>query len=103
LGITFKENCPDIRNSRVIDIVRELEHFNIRVDVYDPHAEKHEVTEEYGLELIDVINDRYDGVILAVSHKEFLQLELDSLKTSSSSVIFDTKAFLDRSLIDSRL
>ena len=103
LGITFKEDCPDIRNSKVIDIIKELEQFNIKVDVYDPHADKHEVAEEYGLNLIDSIQNKYDGIILAVSHKEFLKLELDSLKTSISSVIFDTKAFLDRSLVDSRL
>jgi UDP-N-acetyl-D-galactosamine dehydrogenase len=103
LGITFKEDCPDIRNSKVIDIIKELEQFNIKVDVYDPHADKHEVAEEYGLNLIDSIQNKYDGIILAVAHKEFLKLELDSLKSSSSSVIFDTKAFLDRSLIDSRL
>jgi UDP-N-acetyl-D-galactosamine dehydrogenase len=103
LGITFKEDCPDIRNSKVIDIVRELEQFNVNVDVFDPHANKHEVAEDYGLNLIDSIQNKYEGIILAVSHKEFLKLELDSLKSSSSSVIFDTKAFLDRSIIDSRL
>ena len=103
LGITFKEDCPDIRNSKVIDIVRELQQFNINVDVFDPHADTHEVAEEYGLKLIDAINNTYDGIILAVSHKEFLHLELASLKSSSATVIFDTKAFLDRSLIDSRL
>jgi UDP-N-acetyl-D-galactosamine dehydrogenase len=103
LGITFKEDCPDIRNSKVIDIVRELQQFNINVDVFDPNADKHEVAEEYGLNLIDAINDTYDGIILAVSHKEFLQIDLASLRSSSAAVIFDTKAFLDRSLIDSRL
>lgn len=103
LGITFKEDCPDIRNSKVIDIVRELKQFKINVDVFDPYADKHEVAEEYGLKLIDAIKDTYDGIILAVSHKEFLQLELASLRSSSASVIFDTKAFLDRSFIDSRL
>ena len=103
LGITFKEDCPDIRNSKVIAIVRELHQFNINVDVFDPHADKHEVAEEYGLKLIDTIKDTYDGIILAVSHKEFLQLELASLRSSSASVIFDTKAFLNRSLIDARL
>lgn len=103
LGITFKEDCPDIRNSKVIDIVRELQQFNIKVDVFDPHADKHEVAEEYGLNLIDSILKKYEGIILAVSHKEFLKLELDSLKSSNLSVVFDTKAFLDRSLIDSRL
>ena len=103
LGITFKEDCPDIRNSKVIDIVNELQQFNINVDVFDPYANKHEVLEEYGITLIDKINKTYDGIILAVSHKEFLGLELDELKSSNSSVIFDTKSFLNRSLIDARL
>jgi UDP-N-acetyl-D-galactosamine dehydrogenase len=103
LGITFKEDCPDIRNSKVIDIVNELQQFNINVDVFDPHANGNEVIDEYGITLIDKINKTYDGIILAVSHKEFLGLELDKLKSSNSSVIFDTKAFLNRSLIDGRL
>ena len=103
LGITFKENCPDIRNSKVIDIIKELEQYDINVDVFDPHADKHEVSEEYGLNLIDSLQSKYDGIILAVSHSEFLKLDLDLLKSSSSSVIFDTKAFLDREIVDSRL
>jgi UDP-N-acetyl-D-galactosamine dehydrogenase len=103
LGITFKEDCPDIRNSKVIDIIKELQQFNINVDVYDPHADKFEVEEEYGIKLIDRIHKTYDGIVLAVSHQEFLRLELDKLKSHSTSVIFDTKAFLDRSLIDARL
>ncbi len=103
LGITFKEDCPDIRNSKVIDIVNELKQFNINVDVFDPDANEHEVVEEYGITLIHRINKTYDGIILAVSHKEFLGLDLDQLKSSNSSVIFDTKAFLNRSLIDARL
>jgi len=103
LGITFKEDCPDIRNSKVIDIIKELEQFNIHVDVFDPHADKHEVAEEYSLNLIDSIQNKYDGIILAVSHKEFLKLDLESLKSSSLSVIFDTKAFFDREIVDSRL
>jgi UDP-N-acetyl-D-glucosamine/UDP-N-acetyl-D-galactosamine dehydrogenase len=103
LGITFKEDCPDIRNSKVIDIVRELQQFNITVDVFDPHANKHEVEAEYGLKLIDRIIESYDGIVLAVSHKEFSELDMEELKSSNLSVIFDTKAFLDRSLIDARL
>ena len=103
LGITFKEDCPDIRNSKVIDIIKELQQFNIDVEVFDPHADKHEVGEEYGIKLIDSIENTYNGIILAVSHQVFLGLELDKLKSSNSSVIFDTKSFLDRSLIDARL
>ena len=103
LGITFKEDCPDIRNSKVIDIIEELEQFNINVDVFDPHANEREVLEEYGITLIDKITKTYDGIILAVSHKEFLEIDITQLKSSNSSVIFDTKAFLNRKLIDSRL
>jgi UDP-N-acetyl-D-galactosamine dehydrogenase len=103
LGITFKEDCPDIRNSKVIDIINELQQFNINVEVFDPHANEHEVLEEYGIKLIEKINKTYDGIILAVSHKVFLGLDLDQFKSSNSSVIFDTKAFLNRSLIDARL
>ena len=103
LGITFKENCPDIRNSKVIDVIKELEQFNINVDVYDPHADKYEVLKEYGLNLIDSLQNKYAGIILAVSHEEFLKLDVDTLKSSSSSVIFDSKAFLNRSLVDARL
>lgn len=103
LGITFKEDCPDIRNSKVIDIVKELQQFNITVDIFDPHADKKEVFEVYNLNLLDKISGLYDGIILAVSHNEFLELELEQLKSSSSSIIFDTKAFLDRTLIHARL
>lgn len=103
LGITFKEDCPDIRNSKVIDIIRELKQFNINVDVYDPHADKHEVAEEYGVNLIDSLENTYEGIILAVSHQEFLKLEIGKLKSSHSSIIFDTKSFLSRSIVDARL
>jgi UDP-N-acetyl-D-galactosamine dehydrogenase len=103
LGITFKENCPDIRNSKVIDIIRELQQFKINVDVFDPLADKNEVRKEYNIELIDKINVKYEGIVLAVSHQEFIKLDYNALKSSNSSVIFDTKAFLNRDLVDSRL
>jgi UDP-N-acetyl-D-galactosamine dehydrogenase len=103
LGITFKEDCPDIRNSKVIDIYNELVQFDMKVDVYDPHAEKHEVKVEYGIDLVDDLSNRYDAVILAVSHKEFLALDYETLSNSDKVVIFDTKSFLDRSIVDARL
>lgn len=102
LGITFKEDCPDIRNSRVIDIYSELKQFGLNVDVYDPHANHPEVAEEYGINLIGEINQKYDSIILAVSHKEFLQLNFDEFK-NHNAVVFDTKACLDREIIDARL
>jgi UDP-N-acetyl-D-glucosamine/UDP-N-acetyl-D-galactosamine dehydrogenase len=103
LGITFKENCPDIRNSRVIDIYKELNQFGLSVDVYDPHANKEEVRHEYGIDLANEIQSSYDVIILAVSHSEFLKLDFVNLKKSKTSVIYDIKSFLDRSIVDGRL
>lgn len=104
LGITFKENCPDIRNSRVIDIYKELRQFGLSVDVYDPHAGKKEVLDEYGITLVEnIINNRYDAIILAVSHQEFLGIDYKLLKHDDSAVIFDTKSFLNRDFVNARL
>lgn len=103
LGVTFKEDCPDIRNSRVIDIYTELKQFGLSVEVYDPHADSHEVEMEYGIKLSLSINKEYDAIILAVSHKEFLSLDFNKLRNGHDAVIFDTKACLDRNLIDARL
>lgn len=104
LGITFKEDCPDIRNSKVIDIYTELKQFGLEVDVFDPHAEPEEVHEEYGVSLIKAPNSQhYDAVVLAVAHKEFLSLDISSLCKGKDSVIFDTKSFLDRATVDARL
>jgi UDP-N-acetyl-D-galactosamine dehydrogenase len=103
LGITFKEDCPDIRNSKVIDIYNELLQFGIDVDVFDPHANFDEVKHEYGISLVDSINKKYESIILAVSHSEFLNLDFNDLCSDTNSVIFDTKSFLNRSIIDGRL
>ena len=102
LGITFKENCTDIRNSKVIDIYNELKDFGLLVDVFDPHANIKEVKNEYDITLINKFN-KYSAIILAVSHKEFLTLNFRKLKISSKSVIYDIKSVLDRKLIDGRL
>jgi UDP-N-acetyl-D-galactosamine dehydrogenase len=103
LGMTFKENCPDIRNSKVIDIYNELLQFGMKVDVYDPHADPIEVLHEYKIDLISEIADKYSAIILAVSHTEFSKIDFESLKNSSETIIFDTKALLDRNIVDSRL
>jgi UDP-N-acetyl-D-galactosamine dehydrogenase len=103
LGITFKENCPDIRNSRVIDIYRELVQFGVAVDIYDPHALPDIVMEEYGVRLKGSLDEQYDAIILAVAHREFRSLDLPGLKRSVDAVIYDTKAFLDREQVDARL
>lgn len=105
MGITFKENCPDIRNSKVIDVVQELEKYNLGVDVYDPWANAAEVKKEFGIDLItdaSKLNGNYNAIILTVAHNEFLELEI-SKHRCDPSVIFDVKAFLDRDGIDGRL
>ena len=103
LGVTFKENCPDIRNTKVIDVYNELLDFGLSVDLYDPQADNQEVKEEYGAELIPSISEKYDGILLAVSHKEFSKLKLSFLKKDSNSIVFDLKGFLPRDQVNSRL
>lgn len=103
LGITFKENCPDIRNSRVIDIYNELKQFGLDVDVYDPYANKEEVLREYKIDLLDSITKKYDSIVLAVSHDLFMAIDFNELKNSQNAVIYDTKSCLDKNLIDGRL
>jgi len=105
LGITFKEDCPDIRNSRAIDIVRELETYNVNVDVYDPWATAAEVKHEYGLDLLTSKKDitkKYDGIIIAVSHKEFKEMELNNY-LADRHIIFDVKSTLPKEKSHGRL
>ncbi|MCA0131988.1 nucleotide sugar dehydrogenase [Winogradskyella alexanderae] len=105
LGITFKENCPDIRNSRVIDIIEELKSYHVNVDVYDPWASQEEVAHEYGLDLItnkEKLRSDYEAIILAVSHKEFLEIDINKLK-SNNCVTFDVKSLLPSGTFDARL
>ncbi len=103
LGITFKENCPDVRNTKVVDIYNELKQFEINVDVYDPWADAAEVKHEYNIDLLPKLNGKkYDSVIVAVSHDEFLEIDFKQLQ-ANNTVIFDTKAFIDRNLVDGRL
>lgn len=102
LGITFKENCPDIRNSRVIDVIQELKSYGSLVDVYDPQADADEVKHEYGITLINTPDSKYQAIVLAVSHDEFMRLDWNTL-TDASTVVYDVKGFLDKSLITARL
>lgn len=103
MGITFKENCPDIRNSRVIDIVEEMHGFGCEVDVHDPWADHDEVKEEYGIDIVSEVPDKkYDALILAVAHKQFLKYDLSSM-TGDAHVIYDVKSVLDKSGVDGRL
>jgi UDP-N-acetyl-D-galactosamine dehydrogenase len=103
LGITFKENCPDIRNSRVIDIYHELEQFGIQAAVYDPLASGEEVYRTYGIRLLAGLEGRYDAIILAVAHREFLEIDFTAIRNGEAAVVFDTKSCLDRRWVDARL
>lgn len=105
LGITFKENCPDIRNSRVIDIIKEFKTYDVNVDVFDPWASAEEVKHEYGLDLItasEELKKDYNAIVLAVSHNEFLELDITKLK-SNIGVVFDVKSLLPSNQSDARL
>jgi UDP-N-acetyl-D-galactosamine dehydrogenase len=102
LGITFKENCNDIRNSKVPKLYRELKEFGIDVDIYDPKANEEEVLEEFNISLIKKI-ERYNSIILAVGHDEFKHFDYNSLKLDSRTIIYDLKSFLDKKLVNARL
>ena len=102
LGITFKENCPDIRNSRVIDIIRELQDFGVNVEVHDPMADPEEVYEEYGIHMISILQKDYHGIVMAVGHKEFMNLDMKAIKRKNG-IIYDVKSVLDKNLVDGKL
>jgi UDP-N-acetyl-D-galactosamine dehydrogenase len=102
LGVTFKENCPDIRNSKVVDIYTELIQFGLNVDVFDPHVDDGEVKVEYNITITKKLK-KYDAIILAVAHHEFLNMPLVELKNTKDSIIYDIKSVLDKSIINGRL
>ena len=103
LGITFKENCPDIRNSKVIDIITELHDFGVEVDVYDPMADTHEVEEEYNIKLsAELKNNSYDTIIMAVNHAQFADLNMTEIG-KSNVVVYDVKSTLPKTVTDGRL
>jgi UDP-N-acetyl-D-galactosamine dehydrogenase len=103
LGFTFKENCPDVRNTKVIDIYKALKEYNLNITVYDPWANPMIVKQEYGIDVASQFpKDKFDAAILAVSHTKFSNLDVFSL-LNNRHVIFDVKAFLDRNIIDGRL
>jgi UDP-N-acetyl-D-galactosamine dehydrogenase len=102
LGVTFKENCPDIRNSKVIDVYNELTQFGLNVEVYDPLANSDDVLKDYKIKLINKLN-KYEAIILAVSHEIFLQINFSELKANENSIIYDIKGVLSKNIIDGRL
>ncbi|MGO2295207.1 MAG: nucleotide sugar dehydrogenase [Psychroflexus halocasei] len=105
LGITFKENCPDVRNTKAIDVINELKAYNMEVDVCDPWANPEEVKSIFGIDLLtdcSQIQSRYDSIVLCVSHQEFLKLDYPALK-NENAVLFDVKSFLPKESVDGRL
>ena len=104
LGITFKENCPDVRNTKVVDIRKELVEFGVNVDMFDPWAEAEEVHEEYGIDLVSKLDEtkKYQAIIVAVAHDEFKTFDFAKYK-KQGAIIYDVKAFVDRDLVDARL
>lgn len=104
LGITFKENCPDIRNTKVVDIYTSLEEYTKNVTVYDPWANKESVKREYGVDIVSElpVGEKFDAVILAVAHNQFKELDVKSLVVDKG-VVYDVKGALDRSVVDGRL
>jgi len=104
LGFTFKENCPDVRNTKVIDIIRHLQSYHLDVHIYDPWADPHEVMEEYGVSTVNEFPDdhKYNAVILAVAHKQF-NYETIKQVCNDQCVLFDVKSHLSKDLVDARL
>jgi len=106
LGLAFKENCPDLRNTRVIDIISELEKYSANIDIYDPWVDAEEAKEEYGLSTVeDPVLDTYDAIIVAVGHKQFLELGTEKIRAfgKSNHVLYDVKGLFPRDLVDARL
>ena len=106
LGLAFKENCPDLRNTRVVDILEELRRFNVQADVHDPWVDTHLAQEEYGLTLTAApAEGQYDAIILAVSHREFAALGAEGIRRygKPDAVLFDVKGALPREAVDGRL
>ncbi|HRZ08201.1 MAG TPA: UDP binding domain-containing protein, partial [Candidatus Competibacteraceae bacterium] len=106
MGLTFKENCPDLRNTRVVDIVQEFRDYNAQVDVYDPWVNPHEAQHEYGIEPVAQPQPgHYDAIILAVAHRQFQALGVAGLRAlgKPGAVLFDVKYLLSATEVDGRL
>ena len=102
LGSTFKENCPDIRKSRVVDVIRELQSFGTRVDIYDPLADAEEVKHEYNVPLTKTLNKKYHAIVLAVGHDQFTTIDWDAIRYEKT-VVYDVKGVLDKDKVTARL
>ena len=103
LGITFKENCPDVRNTKAVDLINALKHYGTNIKIHDPWADEEEVMHEYGLKSLKLLpNKKFDAVVLTVSHNKFNEIDFLSLK-NENSIIYDVKNFLSKKVVDCRL
>ena len=106
MGITFKENCPDLRNSKVIDVINELKQFGVDVKSFDPQADSAEVMHEYGIEIEtdfeEIKDQKFDAIIHEVSHKEFQKIDIKSMLVTNG-VLYDVKSVLPKEMVDGRL
>ncbi len=108
LGVTFKENCPDIRNTKIVDIYHTLKEYTSNITIFDPWANPEAVKHEYGIEItqncIDALHGKFDAVILGVAHKQFTEINVrDFLTDYSNGVVYDVKGILPREVVDARL
>ena len=104
MGITFKENCPDFRNTKVIDILSVLKKNNLSIDIFDPLVDKELFKKQHNLIVHNTLpNKKYNAIILAVAHNQFKLIDVESLKKSSKAVVYDVKGFLEKKLITNRL
>ena len=103
LGITFKENCPDVRNTKAVDLISSLKEYGANITIHDPWADEKEVLHEYGLTSLKTLpNQKFDAVVLTVSHNKFKGLDYQSLK-NNNAVVYDVKNFIDDTYVDGRL
>ena len=103
MGLTFKENCPDLRNTRVIDILSEFKEYGIEVDVYDPWVSSEEAVKEYGVSLVQSLDkDTYSAVVIAVAHRQFTEISITDLRRlcKEKAVIYDVKGLYPRDQVD---
>ncbi len=104
LGVTFKENCPDIRNTKVVDIYHTLEEYTQNIIIYDPWADYKDVKREYGIDIVNKLpKEKFDAIIVAVAHKDFVRLDMRALLNTENGVIYDVKGVLPRNIVDGRL
>ena len=106
MGLTFKENCPDLRNTRVVDIIKELHSYGVNVHVYDPWVDVEEAVAEYGIKPVEKLdNNKFDAIILAVAHQQFKQMDISSIRAlgKTDSVIYDLKYLFPAAQTDARL